>query len=86
MHICAECNVENDLIAGTPGNDPIEREEARVSVLHPTKRKTTKGKASKIEQFTAKETKDAYCPEATTQVGMIGLDFHVDQIGLLVQT
>lgn len=66
VHLCTECNVENHLITGEPGEDPIEKAKARFRVVQPTKRKTTKGRVPSIEEFTAEQTKESYCREDTT--------------------
>lgn len=64
----------------------MEKRETRVSAVKPTKRQTAKGRIPAIEDLTVKQTKDAYCPEPTTQVGMSSSRFQADHNGLLVRT
>lgn len=74
------------MITANPDEDPIEKREWRVSAVQPTKRLNTKGEIRTIKEFIGDETKDAYCPKATTQDGVSGSKSHGDYHQLFVHT
>lgn len=50
----------------------------RVSVVRQTGRRAMEGEVLSIEEITVELTKDANCLDARMQVGISGLEFHVD--------
>lgn len=57
--------------------------ETRVCATQPTERQMTKDEVPTIEDFTVKQTKDEYCRDDMTQLGMSGSEFYIDHKGFL---
>lgn len=60
MHVCTDCDVENDLIPDTTKENLIIKGQTRNSAIQPTGRQTTKDQVPRIEDFTVEQTKDAF--------------------------
>lgn len=63
-----------------------EKGETRVSMVQPTKSRTTRREVKIIQELFIEAAKDAYCRVTTTRLWMRGLIIHVDQYELLVRT
>lgn len=86
MLLCTECDVENDPITGKPDEYLTNKKETGVSAVQPTEHQTTKREVPTLEKLIARQAGDAYCREATTQVGKSSSELHGSQNGLLVRT
>lgn len=86
VHACTKYHVWNDLIRGKPDKNPIEKKDTEVSAVLSTELHTNKTRATKNQKFTVEETKDAYCSEASKQVGMSRSTFQATRNGILLLT
>lgn len=86
LHVCTECDVDNQLVTGIPVVDPAKNCERNVSAVKPTDCQTGTSEVRTSKRLTIKLTKDAYDRDATTQVGMSASERHVDHDGRLLQT
>lgn len=76
---------ESQLIMSTSDIDPVKTREAIVRTVLPKKDQKKGGTVATMEEYKVKRTNNASCRDATTQVRMSGLEFHVYYNGLLVQ-
>lgn len=70
VHVCRECDFKNAPITDTPNEDPTQKGETRVSAVPTAGRQATKSKVPTTEELTLEHTKQVYCRNATTQVGV----------------
>lgn len=70
VHVCTKCIARVELITGNHDDDLIERKKKIVCTVQPMGHQTKNGKVKTIKDFTVEQKKHAFCPEATTQLGL----------------
>lgn len=86
VHVCTECDAENDLKTCKPDEKLTKRRAMRASTVQRTDRRKKKGQVENVEEVIGEQKKDPNCREASTQVAISGSELHIDQNRPLVRT
>lgn len=83
VHVRTEYAITSKVVMSLSDKDLIEKKTVKFDTVQPRKRKIRREKVRTTEEFTVKQTKDAYCRETTRQVGMIASELHTENYELL---